>query len=456
MHSAVFDGHEMRLGAGVGILNADPTMKVVMSGLARFQHAVDTVKEIQLWAEYHRTDKRFPAHVINVHKYCFDEEQTVTPALGPEECYDDAEIRKLVAWRDSSAPHLEVWMTEFGYDTSPHSPNRVAIYGAHSANEVQAMWIARAFIILAGQKLDRAHQFMLADVVEGGYTQFETSGLTTSQDTNPPFASKIAWYFVHTLTALLGHMHLVSYTRGDAVGSVPYVAVFSSSGAATQPSGGGRTSIGGEQQQGGAPASTDATVVWLASASDKTLAWSMPAKSATATLTLVKLVDNSTVGLQSAASAVSGMLAVTVGETPQIVLVGGGAPTPPTGPVPPVTPAPSAACAPYAAAGERGLFCTNTSATSTASTYLVCPSGTAEACPDGERCVNGTSPGTVACVPQAGPCDGKAPGLYCDPFTPKPAPGWPQTYVLCPQVEMMLCPTKMPTCVQKNATVQCV
>ena len=434
MHSAVFDGHEKRLGPGVGILNADPTMKVIMSGLARFQHAVDTVKEIQLWAEYHRTDKLFPAHVINVHKYCFDEEQTVMPALGPEECYDDPEIRKLVAWRDSSAPHLEVWMTEFGYDTSPHSPNRVAIYGARSANEVQAMWIARAFIILAGQKLDRAHQFMLADVIEGGWTQFETSGLITSKDTNPPFAPKIAWYFVHTLTTLLGHMHLVSYTRGDAAGSVPYVAVFNSSS--------------GEQQGG-------ATVVWLASASDKTLAWSMPVKSATATLTLVKLVDNSTVGLQSAASAISGKLAVTVGETPQIVLVGAGAPVPPTGPVPPVTPAPSAACAQYAAVGERGLFCTNTSATSTASTYLVCPSGTTEVCSDGERCVNGTSPGTVACVPQGGPCDDKAPGLYCDPSDPTPK-GWPQSYVLCPQVEMMLCPTKMPTCVQKNATVECV
>ena len=457
MHSAVFDGHEKTLGAGVGILNADPSMKVVMSGLAHFQNAVDTVKEIALWAQHHRKDKSFPAHVINVHKYCFNDQQTATPALGPEECYDDPEIRRLVAWRNNEAPDLAVWMTEFGWDTSPHSPNRVAVYGAHGADEVQAMWIARAFVILAGQRLERVHQFMLHDVVEGGWTQFATSGMTTSPDTDPPFAPKISWYYVHTLVALLGHMRLVNFTRGNAAGTLPYIAVFSSGNGG----GGNGDGDGGDGDRNGdgdgTTAAVDATVVWLASAADKTLQWSLPVKknAPAATLKLVQLVDNSTVGLQSAATATAGgKLTLTVHETPQLILVGGGPPIPPSGPVPPITPAPSAACAPYKSLRERGLFCTNTSATSTASTYLVCPSGATEICPDGERCASGASAGTVSCVPQSGPCEGKGPGLYCDPAVPTPK-GWPESYTLCPQVRTMLCPTKTPTCMQENATVKC-
>lgn len=48
MLSAAYDGHEGRLGPGVGIRTADPTMKVVMGGMAS-QSPVDTVKMILLW-----------------------------------------------------------------------------------------------------------------------------------------------------------------------------------------------------------------------------------------------------------------------------------------------------------------------------------------------------------------------------------------------------------------------
>ena len=433
MHSALIDGHERSLGAGVGITVADPTMRVVMSGLADGgQNALDWFKEMSLWARAHRKDARFPAHVFNLHRYCFTKVKGGV-ASGPEACYDTAEIQALVAWRNENEPDVDVWLSEFGWDTDPHSPNRVPVYGGHTANEVQGMWIARAFLVLAANGLERAHQFMLRDTTEGGWVQFMTSGLVTTMTSSPPWAPKPSWYMVKTLVSALGHMRFARWTRGSA--TAPYVAVFEADGG-----GGGNNST-----------TSAATVVWMGTATGETMSFQLHVGSGPATL--MELVGNSTNGYQRAAAIdAGGFVTLSVSETPLLVLTGGGPPQPPSGPVPPITPAPAAACA----SKPRGLFCADASGSPAASnsTYLVCPSGATETCPDGELCTPGRAPATVQCVPQAGPCDGKAPGLYCDPAAPTPR-GWPATYVLCPQVETFLCPTEKPMCEQNGTTVMC-
>ena len=129
---------------------------------------------------------------------------------------DTAEIQAVVAWRNENEPDVDVWLSEFGWDTDPHSPNRVPVYGGHTANEVQGMWIARAFLVLAANGLERAHQFMLRDTTEGGWVQFMTSGLVTTMTSSPPWAPKPSWYMVKTLVSALGHMRFARWTRGSA------------------------------------------------------------------------------------------------------------------------------------------------------------------------------------------------------------------------------------------------
>ena len=436
MHSALFDGHERSLGAGVGITVADPTMKVVMSGLADGgQNAVDWVKEMALWAQANRKDGRFPAHVINLHRYCFTKVQGGV-ASSPEECYDAPELQALVAWRDAHAPDVNVWLSEFGWDTDAHSPNRVPVYGGHTANEVQGMWLARAFLVLAAQGLDRVHQFMLRDTTEGGWVQFATSGLVTAPASDPPWAPKASWYMVKTLVSTIGHMRFVRWSRPSKDGE-PYVAFFQAD------------AVDGNATA--APAA--ATAVWLGTATGQTIQYDLQVASGWgASATLVELVDNSTNGNQRGPVPIDagGHITLTVGESPLIVLQGGGPPQPPSGPVPPIDPAPAAVCA----SKPRGLFCVNWKATGDSnSTYYVCPEGTTETCPNGDLCVPGSAPATVQCVPQAGPCDGKKPGLYCSSAVPKP--GWPGSYTLCPSVQSFLCPTDKPMCVQSGTTVTC-
>jgi hypothetical protein len=121
MCSADYDGHEKKLGVNVGVKNADSNMKVVMGGLASLN--IDFIKGMKLWTEFNRTEfKKFPADVLNFHHYCnkFINGQP-TIGISPEEDHLKDKLKKIVAFRDSLLPDLEIWLSEFGYDTQEGS-----------------------------------------------------------------------------------------------------------------------------------------------------------------------------------------------------------------------------------------------------------------------------------------------------------------------------------------------
>ena len=66
-------------------------------------------------------------------------------------------LKELVAWRDLYEPRMELWLTEFGYDTAQGSPDRAKAYAQYSADQVQAMWLVRGFMLASIARVDRAH-----------------------------------------------------------------------------------------------------------------------------------------------------------------------------------------------------------------------------------------------------------------------------------------------------------
>jgi hypothetical protein len=236
--SACFDGHEGTVGINkdiIGARKADPSVLVSMGGLSgATQVALDNVAVMRLWFQAKREDKRFAADVLNFHFYCNDDQ--TSKGASPEECDFERVMLKLTAWRDTNEPHLQVWLTEFGYDTSPLSPNLAPQYGPYDAQAVQGMWLIRSYMCplqpvcsvslslcvsvslcvsmryiyidrnryLAMARIDRAHMFMLADSTDNGGQKFMTSGLTSSQKSN--YTPKKSWYFVSTMLNMLRNM----------------------------------------------------------------------------------------------------------------------------------------------------------------------------------------------------------------------------------------------------------
>src|SRR5690606_32247785 len=134
--------HLGSLGKDKGVKHADPKAKMVMGGLASLNlKYFKYIKAIKFWADYNR-DGNIPFDVINFHHY--SNNRTIKKGLSvtgisPEEDSLRQKLIQIVEYRNREMPGKEVWLTEFGYDTHPQSPQRAPAIGSMSQEEVQAI-----------------------------------------------------------------------------------------------------------------------------------------------------------------------------------------------------------------------------------------------------------------------------------------------------------------------------
>ena len=225
MSSADYDGDQGRMGANMGVKQADPKMQLVLGGFAGLK--LDYLRAMKLWADTHRGGS-FPADVLNFHHYSSTgDEQGFQPngsGISPEADHLKEKSAALTSWRDHYLPGKEVWVTEFGYDTNPHSPLHSPAIGTLSAEQVQAAWLIRSYLALAAGGVDRAAMFMLRDVKSDGGGVFETCGMVTEKGKWEP---KPSWYYVATLKHHLKGMRFV----GEVASGRPDVLIYRFQGA---------------------------------------------------------------------------------------------------------------------------------------------------------------------------------------------------------------------------------
>jgi hypothetical protein len=184
MLSADYDGHEGRLGDTYGVKQADPNSKLVMGGMAGGSTMVQWLTEMQEWANNNRTDKKLPMDVINYHQY--------GGTHSPENTSFVEDAKKIIAWRNKNNKNLEIWITEFGWDTNLGSTKHAA-----PSEDAQRDWIIREYLIGDRIGLDRMTVFdALNDGPSSDTTQYSTSGLVTKVSEGA--VKKSSWYGVNT------------------------------------------------------------------------------------------------------------------------------------------------------------------------------------------------------------------------------------------------------------------
>ncbi|HYQ17908.1 MAG TPA: hypothetical protein VEQ58_19180, partial [Polyangiaceae bacterium] len=312
MVSADYDGHQGALGAGFGIKAADPEAKLVLPGLAGagasptdwVANVTTYLDGMRAWVDANRGGA-FPADVLNVHEYCFGAgafgDADPPPGLSPEDCKLAELLGRIAAYRDQHLPGKEVWLTEFGYDTHPHSRLRAPELGGNSAEIVQAQWIVRSFLELLASGIDRAFLYTSRDNCTGdedacpdNAVQFSTAGILTQKGEEK---AKPAWYFLSAFRKRLGAMRYA----GTVEASDPQVRIAKFYDSAN---------------------SVGAYVVWSSTSEARVVeAFALDVKPKSATL--VTLTGDSETGVESALSANGGHVSLAVSETPSIVLVEG-------------------------------------------------------------------------------------------------------------------------------------
>ncbi len=183
--SACYDGHEGRLGAGVGIKTADQSMVVVMPGLS--DYAVDYETKMTEWFSVNRTDKSWPCDIMSWHHYSnrgnklgkYPAQWVADGACLPKDDASFDTVKDRV--RRSADIGKKVWITEFGADK--RSPSGMTAVGIGKSNEAfQAEIIIESIKAYKLAGVDAVFVFNACDEnsgTDGG--QYESSGIFTSQ-----------------------------------------------------------------------------------------------------------------------------------------------------------------------------------------------------------------------------------------------------------------------------------
>ncbi|WP_338869819.1 carbohydrate-binding protein [Spirosoma sp. SC4-14] len=188
--SAFYDGHKNTMGAGVGVKNADPTVKVVIGGLASASMGSDYIKGMIDWCKQYRGYKADGSvdlcwDVINYHMYTDNTSSSQsggsTRGAAPEVTTVNqiaADFRKTAHLQSYDMP---VWITEAGYDVNQQSPLRAIPIGTKSALETQGDWILRTALFYARQGIEKLFFYQLYDDNSSG-GMFGTSGLANGDN----------------------------------------------------------------------------------------------------------------------------------------------------------------------------------------------------------------------------------------------------------------------------------
>jgi hypothetical protein len=195
--SAFYDGHLGTMGAGVGVKNADPNIKVVMAGTATA--TTDYLRGMIEWCEEKRGylpdgSINYCWDIINYHFYSNDikSSQNGYPSTGvpPEVADYENTAKQFIKASSLYAKNMPVWITETGYDVNPYGSDQFSpAIGTKSALETQADWILRTALISARSGIAKTFYFEMFD--ENPYGgEYSTSGLINAADTsNRPAAN---------------------------------------------------------------------------------------------------------------------------------------------------------------------------------------------------------------------------------------------------------------------------
>ncbi len=225
--SAFYDGHMGKLGKGVGVKSADPTMVVVMGGIARPD--ANYVRKMIEWCKENRGynpdgSVNLCFDVINFHMYSndyigwFADFRSKKRGVAPE-TNDMGEValsfQKLV---DDLGKEVEIWTTETGYDLNVNSVQRAIPIGDKTAELTQADWIIRTSLMYARHGISRVFFYQLYDTNEPGTgddVAFGTSGLLINGKRKPAAA------YLLQVKKLFGE-----YTYENTIMDDPYVDIY--------------------------------------------------------------------------------------------------------------------------------------------------------------------------------------------------------------------------------------
>jgi len=212
--SAFYDGDKGKLGANAGVKTADPSMTVVIGGLATIDPAY--VKAMIDWCKTNRGYKADGSvnlcfDVINYHFYSNNANPVTlkgaTVGVAPELSIAGTVANNFMALANQY--NLPVWVTEAGYDINPGSYQRAIAIGNKSVLMTQADWLLRTALLYIRHGIQRVFYYQLFDDTANDPSQYSTSGL------NEGYTRRPAADYILQATKLMGDYTYIKTINAD-------------------------------------------------------------------------------------------------------------------------------------------------------------------------------------------------------------------------------------------------
>ena len=222
LQSACYDGHMKTLvssksdeGYHFGVKNADPNFKIAMAGLAGTGGRYIT--SMCYWLQANRTDGNLGMDAFNFHSYFsntfYMNNSYIQVGVSPEYYNIVDDVSRIIEYRNKYFPDVEVWITEFGWDTNPSYETMTAAhaYGKYDSHQVQAMWLVRAYLLFSSIGIDKATMYMCEDVAYDvtAVGKYGTCGVIGFDEDGDEYC-KDSYYYLYTLKNALGDYTFVN------------------------------------------------------------------------------------------------------------------------------------------------------------------------------------------------------------------------------------------------------
>lgn len=192
-----------------GIRTANPKVKIVTCN-------VEAGKSDRYWkgADLFK-DRAVLYDVLQIHRYAIAEQWPVWRRTYPENPAVPylSSVQKLIDWRNANAPGKEVWVTEFGWDSSLQKPDPKGEWAkwVSSTDEEQARYMVRSYFLFSGMGVDKAFAYFHNDKDEPKL--HHASGLTRNYQPKPAYHA-VAWMLKSLKDYRFGKVIKASLTDG--------------------------------------------------------------------------------------------------------------------------------------------------------------------------------------------------------------------------------------------------
>jgi hypothetical protein len=192
-----------------GIRAGDPKIKIVTCALTTGK-SYEYAKSVECIAGLESL-----YDVLNVHTYPQLEGWPTWRRSVPEDVNLKSfvpDVTNLCQWRDQHTPNKQVWITEFGYDSTTKKPDPKTEFKqwVGVTDQQQAQWLVRSWLLFASLPVDRAYVYFFNDSdqpqVHGA------SGLTRNFEPKPSF-----YAVAHLHKTLADYRFKRNLNAGDAI-----------------------------------------------------------------------------------------------------------------------------------------------------------------------------------------------------------------------------------------------